>query len=341
MAATAGEAATDTTWLVGDIGGTNARFGLVAPRVAESGGALLRTNTYTVADFATIEDAIRAFLDTCGDLPRPRIGAVAIAAAITGDQIRMTNHPWSFSVTGLRDRLGFERLVAINDFTAVALAVPLLGEADRLPIGGGAPRPQRTIAVLGPGSGLGASGLVPMRSGAGPRVNPEWVALSGEGGHATMAPASERESAVLDLMRARFDHVSAERVVSGPGLVNLYNSLAALDGVPAAAYTPAQITDPEIGEHDPLCREATAMFCAMLGTFAGNVALTLGAQGGVYIGGGIAPKLGSRLAESAFRERFEAKGRMRPYLAAIPTYVITHRLPAFLGCTAELATPAR
>ena len=156
-----------------------------------------------------------------------------------------------------------------------------------------------------------------------------------------MAPATERESAVLDLMRARFDHVSAERCLSGPGLVNLYNSLAALDGVPAAPYTAAQITDPEIGAQDTLCREATAMFCAMLGTVAGNLALTLGAQGGVYIAGGIVPRLGSRFAESGFRERFEAKGRMRPYLAAIPTYVMTHRLPAFLGCAAALAKSAR
>jgi glucokinase len=320
------------TWLVGDIGGTNARFGLVAP-----GGALLHMDTYASADFATIEDAIRAFLDTRGDLPIPRLGAVAIAAAITGDRIRMTNHPWSFSVTGLRDRLGFERFAVINDFTAVAMAVPLLGEGDRMPVGGGAAVRGRTIGVLGPGSGLGASGLVPM----GPEANPEWVALSGEGGHATMPPATARESAVLDLMRARLDHVSAERCLSGPGLVNLYNSLAALDGVPAAPYTPAQITDPEIGEQDGLCREATEIFCAMLGTVSGNLALTLGAQGGVYIAGGIVPRLGSRFAESAFRERFEAKGRMRPYLAAIPTYVITNRLPAFLGCAAALAKHAR
>ena len=297
--------------------------------MAESGGALLHANTYAGDDFATIDEALRTFLDTSGDLPRPRLGALAIAAAITGDRIRMTNHPWSFSVTALRDRLGLEQLVMINDFTAVAMAIPLLTEADRAAIGGGAPVAERAIAVLGPGSGLGASGLVPVGS--------DWVALSGEGGHATMAPASDRESAVLNVMRARFDHVSAERCVSGPGLVNLYNSLAALDGVPAAPYTPAQITDPEIGEQDPLCREATAMFCAMLGTVAGNLALSLGAQGGVYIAGGIAPKLGPRLAESEFRQRFEAKGRMRPYLAAIPTYVITHRLPAFLGCAAALA----
>ncbi len=193
MAGTGGPAATETTWLVGDIGGTNARFGLVAP-----GGALLHSNAYAVADFATIEDAIRAFLDTRGELPMPRLGALSIAAAITGDRIRMTNHPWSFSVTALRDRLGFARLVAINDFTAVAMAVPLLGEADRQPIGGGAPVAGQTIAVLGPGSGLGASGLVPTPAGA------EWIALSGEGGHATMAPASDRESAVLDVMRAPF-----------------------------------------------------------------------------------------------------------------------------------------
>jgi glucokinase len=324
MARTGGRPGIETTWLVGDIGGTNARFGLVAP-----GGALLHSNSYASADFATIEEAMRAYLDTRGNLPMPRRGALAIAAAITGDQIRMTNHPWSFSVSALRDRLGLERLVAINDFTAVAMAVPLLRNDDRLVVGGGAPIAGRTIAVLGPGSGLGASGLVPAGS--------EWLALSGEGGHATMPPTTERESAVLDQMRGRFDHISVERCISGPGLVNLYNSLAALDGVPAAPYTPAQITDPETGEQDPLCREATGMFCAMLGTVAGNLALTLGAQGGVYIGGGIVPRLGARFAESGFRERFEAKGRMRSYVAAIPTYVITHRLPAFLGCAAELA----
>ena len=316
----------EATWLVGDIGGTNARFGLTAP-----GGALLHSSTLPVADFATIDEAIGAYLGSRGKLPMPRIGALAIAAAIIGDRIRMTNHPWSFSVSALRDRLGFERLVAINDFTAVALAVPLLGDADRLPVGGGAPLAGRPLAVLGPGSGLGASGLIPAGSG--------WVPLTAEGGHATMAPATDRESAVLDAMRQRFDHVSAERCLSGPGLVNLYNSLAALDGVPAAPYTPAQITDPETGDQDPLCREATAMFCAMLGTVAGNLALTLGAQGGVYIAGGIVPRLGSGFAGSGFRERFEAKGRLRAYVAAIPTYVVTHRLPAFLGCAAALAKP--
>ena len=315
---------TDETRLVGDIGGTNARFGLVSPD-----GAVLHSGIFAAADFADIAAALRSYLEQRGELPMPRTGALAIAAAITGDHIRMTNHPWSFSVAALRDELGLERLIAINDFTAVALSLPRLSPADRLPVGGGEPVAGTPIAVLGPGSGLGASGLVPTSSG--------WRALTGEGGHQTMAPASERENGVLQVMRRHFDHVSAERVLSGPGLVNLYNSLAALDGVPAAQYTAAQITDPETASRDTLCQEATAMFCAMLGTVAGNLALTLGAQGGVYIAGGIVPRLGARFVESAFRERFEAKGRMRTYLAAIPCYVVTHPLPAFLGCAAALA----
>lgn len=312
------------TSLVGDIGGTNARFGLVSPA-----GAILHQASFAVGDFAEIDAAIEAYFATLRDLPRPREGALAIAAAITGDEIHMTNHPWRFSVNALRDRLGLARLVAINDFTAVALALPLLSDADRVAVGGGAAIEGMPLAVLGPGSGLGVSGLI--RSGS------QWVALTGEGGHMTMPAGSEREAAVLRLMRQRFDHVSAERVLSGPGLVNLYNSLAELDRVKAASYTAAQITDPQIAAGDKLCREATAMFCAMLGTVAGDLALTLGARGGVYIAGGIVPRLGARFAESGFRGRFERKGRLSPYLAAIPAYVITHQLPAFLGCAAALA----
>jgi glucokinase len=313
------------TWLVGDLGATNARFGLAAPD-----GAILHSNTFACGDFANIDAAIGAYLAQRGNLPMPRVGALAIAAVIAGDEVRMTNTPWHFSAAGLRDLLGFERLLVINDFTAAALAVPHLSSTDRMPVGGGAPVERAPIGVLGPGSGLGASGLVPSGSG--------WVALNGEGGHATMAPANEREDGVLRLMRRRFGHVSAERCLSGPGLVNLYNCLAVLDGVSAEPYTAAQITDPETDAGDKLRREATAMFCAMLGTVAGNLALTLGARGGVYIAGGVVPRLGTRFVESGFRERFEAKGRMRPYLATIPCYVVTHRLPAFLGCVAALAT---
>jgi glucokinase len=313
-----------TAWLVGDIGATHARFGLVSPD-----GALLHSRTLADEDYPTIEDALAAFVAERGALPMPRRGAIAIASPVTGDQVAMTNHPWNFSVSALRARFGFERLEVINDFTALALALPHLRPEDRLPVGGGAAVTGMPIGVLGPGSGLGVSGLVPAKSG--------WIALTGEGGHATMAPASDRESAVLDRMRRHFDHVSAERILSGPGLVDLYNTLAQLDSIPARGYTAPQITDLGVRGEDPLCVETLTMFCAMLGTMAGNLALMLGARGGVYIGGGIVPKLGQTFTQSPFRERFEAKGRFRTYLAEIPTFVVTHPLPAFLGCAALLA----
>ena len=313
-----------TTWLVGDIGATHARFGLVSPDAE-----LLHSRTLPDEEYPTIDAALAAFLKERGPLPMPRQGAIAIASPVTGDQITMTNHPWSFSIRELGERLRFDRLEVINDFTALALALPHLKPQDRVSVGGGTAIPNSPIGVLGPGSGLGVSGLVPSREG--------WIALAGEGGHATMAPATDRESAVLDRMRRHFDHVSAERVLSGPGLVNLYNTLAQLDGIPAKGYTAAQITDLAIRSEDPLCVDATSMFCAMLGTMAGNLALTLGARGGVYIGGGIVPKLGRTFLESPFRERFEVKGRLATYLETIPTFVVTHPLPAFLGCAALLA----
>jgi glucokinase len=313
-----------TTWLVGDIGATHARFGLVSPD-----GKLLHSRTLADEDYPAIDDAIAAFLAERGALPMPHQGAIAVASPITGDRVAMTNHPWNFSVVALKDRFGFDRLEVINDFTALALALPRLAPEDRLAVGGGIAVAGAPIGVLGPGSGLGVSGLVPSARG--------WIALTGEGGHATMAPATDRESAVLDRMRRHFDHVSAERALSGPGLINLYNTLAELDGVPAQGYTAAQITDLAIRAADPLSVETTTLFCAMLGTIAGNLALTLGARGGVYIGGGIVPKLGQTFLESPFRERFEAKGRFQPYLAGIPTCVVTHPLPAFLGCAALLA----
>lgn len=318
------EPAATETWLVGDIGGTNARFGLMSPA-----RKLLHSQILADEDYPAVGDAIEAFLKGCGDVPAPRQGAIAIASPITGDLVSMTNHPWRFSIAELRRRIGFERLEVINDFTAQALALPHLGDGDKIRVGGGNPVEGRPLAVLGPGSGLGVSGLVPCAG--------KWVPLTGEGGHATMPPFDDRESAVLAHMRRQFDHVSAERCLSGPGLVNLYNALTAIDGIRAAQYTAAQITDPETSRTDAHCHEATQMFCAMLGAVAGDLALALGAQGGVFIAGGIVPRLGSRFAASPFRERFEAKGRFHTYLAAIPTAVVTHPLAAFVGCGAALA----
>jgi glucokinase len=213
--------------------------------------------------------------------------------------------------------------MVINDFHANALAVPHLNGSDLLQVGGGEAVAGMPMGVIGPGSGLGVSAVVPSGD--------TYVPVAGEGGHVTMAPADARESAVLELMRSRYDHVSAERVLSGPGLVNLYNALCELERFPAASLTAAQISDAQIRATDPRAREAVDMFCAMLGTVAGNLALTLGAHGGVYIAGGIVPKLGEAFAHSPFRARFEAKGRFQAYLAAIPTFVVVRPHAALLG----------
>lgn len=304
--------------LVADIGATNARFAVVQPD-----GTMTRPRLFALNDYPTVADAIATYLAE-EHLPRKPIeAAIAIASPVTGDEVTMTNHPWSFSVERLRRHFGFKRLRVINDFAAIALAIPHLSDSDRIQIGAGTAVAGAPIGVIGPGTGLGVSVLVPAENGFTP--------VGGEGGHVTMAPANARESAVLDLMRRRYDHVSAERVLSGPGLVNLYNALCELSGVPAAPFTAAQITSEQIGQEDPCAREATAMFSAMLGTVAGNLALTLGARGGIFIAGGIVPKLGAAFAQSGFREWFEAKGRFRGYLAAIPTFVIIRPLPALLG----------
>src|SRR6516164_3711758 len=176
------------TWLVGDVGATNVRFGLVSPE-----RELLQTRTRAVADHLTIADAVTTFLGERGSLPMPRQGAIAIASAITGDQVAMTNHPWSFSISALKSQLGFDRLEVINDFTALALSLPHLAPEYRLQIGDGAVAAYSPIGVLGPGSGLGVSGLIP--------AGEKWIALAGEGGHATMAATDDRESAVLERMR--------------------------------------------------------------------------------------------------------------------------------------------
>jgi glucokinase len=306
------------TGLIADIGATNTRLALV-----ESGGAIARTRVVATDDFASLSDAIDAYLAAEAPPARPTQAVLAVAAPVTGDTVTLTNHPWTFSADALRKRFGFTSLRVINDFVANALAVPHLTAADRTQIGGGASVSSAAIGLIGPGSGLGVSILIP-KDGT-------LVPIQGEGGHATMAAADDREAAVLDLMRARFDHVSAERCLSGPGLMNLYNALCELSGEPAAPLTAAQITNPGIEDEEPRAREATAMFCAMLGTIAGNLALTVGARGGIYIAGGIVPKLGAAFAQSDFRARFEAKGRFQGYLAAIPTYVITHHSPALLG----------
>jgi glucokinase len=308
--------------LIADIGATNARFALLGPDGHYASAILL------CVDFAMLEDAVRAFLDRSGASERPNRAAFAIAGPVTGDRLRMTNHPWEFSIAETKRRLGLDRLEVVNDFAAVAHAVPRLAEGDRVQAGGGAPVPHQPIGVIGPGTGLGMASL----AWCGGR----WQVLAGEGGHATAAPWDEREAAIIAILRKRLDHVSVERLISGMGLRNLRQALAELDGVAAESMTPAEISAAGLSGSDRLCAEAVELFCALLGGAAGNLALTVGARGGIYIAGGIVPKLGDAFFRSRFRERFVAKGRMSAFLEPIPTYVITHQLPAFLGLAALL-----
>lgn len=321
-----GDSFTSPLRLVADIGGSSARFALL-----DEAGQPAAVATLAVADHPTLADAVEAYLRQQG-LPRPEEAAIAIANPVTGDQIRMTNHHWSFSVEQTRQQLGLDRLLVINDFTALALALPLLQPDELRQVGGEKPEPRSAIALLGPGTGLGVSGLVPAGDG-------QWLPVSGEGGHATIAACNEREAQIIGACRALHGHVSAERLLSGVGLPCLHQAIASLGGTEAPPLKPAEIVARGMDGQDAACAETLSVFCGLLGSFAGNLALTLGARGGVYIGGGIVPKLGDYFAASGFRSRFEAKGRFCGYLAPLPVYVIHAGEPALRGAAAALRHP--
>ena len=309
--------------LIADIGGTNARFALI-----DAHRRLYAERTLACADFPGLTAAGQAFLQAAGGM-RPRRAAVAVATAISGDQIQFTNSPWSFSIEAVRQELGLDQLTILNDFTALALALPWLAPEERRTVGGGEAVHGAPIALIGPGTGLGVSGLI----WSGER----WLPLETEGGHVTFSPVDDREWVISRILQKQFGHVSPERLLSGPGLVNLYHALAELEGWVPEALTPADITDRALAGVCRHCQDVLDMFCGALGTAAGNLAITLGARGGVYIGGGIVPRLGDYFTQSAFRTRFEDKGRFSSYLAAIPTWVITAANPAFRGVAAALS----
>ncbi|MDO6460465.1 glucokinase [Granulosicoccaceae sp. 1_MG-2023] len=304
--------------LIADIGGTNARFALL-----DADGRIHAHKTLPCAEQADFVSAVQAYLLAVGSPPVSE-AAVAIANPVDGDLIRMTNHNWTFSIEASRRALGLKRLLFRNDFTALALSLPHLPAADCRQIGGRPADTPQPLAVLGPGTGLGVSGLLPCAGG-------QWVAVSGEGGHVSVSPGNARECDILQLCWSRFGHVSAERLISGMGLQNLYAAICQLEGVTAEGLSPADISARAMAGGDGICEEALAVFCAQLGSVSGNLALTLGATGGVYIGGGIVPRLGDFFVNSAFRERFQAKGRFHDYLAAIPVYVIHNPHPALIG----------
>ncbi len=313
--------------LIADIGGTYARFALETSK-----GEFTQISSLRCADYPDFHSAISAYLSLVAPL-RIEHAAVAIANPVEGDRVSMTNYHWKFSIEQMRLLLGFDTLVIVNDFTALAMAVPRLGPHQLHQIGGGEINKKSVIGLLGPGSGLGVSGLIPVEDG--------WISLGSEGGHASFAPGNEREIAVLQYAWKSYNHVSFERLLSGSGLELTYRALADYAGVPGQDLTAPEITQRALDRSDPVCVDTLEVFCSLLGTAAANLAVTLGALGGIYIGGGIVPRLGTYFEQSPFRARFEEKGRFSNYVAAIPTYVIIEEHATFIGVSAILEAQLR
>jgi glucokinase len=317
----------DTPRLIADIGGTYARFALETEQ-----GVFTQIASLRCADYVDFRAAITAYLDT---LPEAAVrhAAVAIANPVDGDQVRMTNYHWQFSIEAMRVQLGLDTLVVVNDFTALAMALPRLRAQDVRQIGGGHPRERSVIGLLGSGGGLGVSGLIP--------ADDSWISLGSEGGHASFSPRDEQEIAVLRFAWKQFEHVSFERLLSAPGLELMYRALSDYRGTKAENLAAPAITQRGVDGSDATCAATLEVFCSLLGTAAANLAVTLGALGGIYIGGGIVPRLGPYFDQSNFRKRFEDKGRFSRYLASIPTYVITAEKATFIGVSAILGAQLR
>jgi len=307
--------------LLADIGGTNVRFAAL-----RGDGRIEGHEAWLTALYPDFGAAVKAYAELTG-LRLPLAGAAVCAAGpVVGDAIKLTNCPWTISKAEIAAATG-GRANLVNDFAAVAHALPVLAAADVVQIGGGAPLAHAPKVALGPGTGLGVASAV--FDGA------RWVAVPGEGGHVDLAPTNDRELAIVyQLMRER-GHVAAEDAVSGPGLEALYLAIAALDGVSFKAKPiAADIAKAARAKTDAVAVEAVSLFTGWLGSVAGDLALTVGAQGGVYIAGGIVAQWGELFDAKLFRRRFEAKGRIKYFLEPIPCYLVTAKDLAFRGLAA-------
>lgn len=310
----------DSPLLVGDVGGTNARFALA--RMVDGQITLDHHESFPAEQYPTFLKGVAAFVDGCE--VKPSGGVIAVAGPVTDGAIDLTNSPWAVSEAELQT-LGLNPVRLINDFEALAWGAPVVPAADLAHLGGPTEGdPHSAIAVLGPGTGFGVSALAR-------DIHGREIALPSEGGHACFAPGDPVEDEILRILRQRYDRVSIERLICGPGLLNMHRVLAQIDGRVTHIDDPAQITNEALADPRSHCGATLARFCAILGAVAGDVALTMGSRGGVYIAGGIAPRILPFLKASPFRERFERKGRFQDYMADIPTWVITHKQAALLG----------
>jgi len=310
--------------LVADIGGTNARFAIADLASLE----LQDIRTFATAEHKTLADAMRAYLK---DEPQKVAHAgLAVAAPLLEDTVTLTNAAWTFKQSTLAQEAGLDAAFVFNDFEAQAYALPGLTAAELHPLGGGTAVERAPKVVLGPGTGLGVASLVWSAAG--------WVPVSGEGGHQTFPAENERELAILERMRKGLERLSVERALSGPGLADIYRAVAASYGFSDAEHTPSEVEQLAIAGEDDMAVQALDYFVKWLARFAGDMALAFGARGGVYLGGGIAPKMLARLEQADFREEFERKGRMTPYVQAIPIQVIVSDYPGLKGAAAGLRT---
>lgn len=314
--------------LVADIGGTNARFALVelAPQTPIE---ILAVHKLACADYPSLPLAIRDYYQRVGiQASAVKQATVAVAGPVDGDWFEMTNNPWAFSIRAVQQELELARFTAINDFTAVAWAITRLQAGDYTDIGGGKPTHGTPIGVIGPGTGLGMGGLIP--------AGGSWHTLHSEGGHSNFAPTNDLEIEIFKILFHKYKRVSNERILSGPGLEDVYQAIAQIEGHTVEPRSAASITDAAVSGADPLSVTTLSNFCAVLGSLAGDLALILGAKAGIYVGGGIVPRFIDFLEQSPFRKRFEAKGRFSAYNAGIPTRVLTLDHPGLLGAAAFL-----
>lgn len=311
-------------WLVGDIGGTNARFALVS----SPDGHLTHAHHLRSAGHENLADLIRYYLQIVSR-PCPSLACIALAGPILGDRCRTTNAHLDFSIAETARSLGLRSLQVVNDFAATALAARDTPPHQQIQIGAPRPAAGLPIALLGPGTGLGAATLAPLPDGT-------HVVLSGEGGHAMLAAADDRELDLLRTARRVGTMLTAEMALSGPGLTRLYQLLHRLAGTPAAPLPPEEVCARALDDSDPVCVAALDTFCNLLGGVAANLALTTGARGGVYLTGGILPTIKDFLMRSDFRSRFENNPTMHHYLAEIATILITDTHIGLRGATAAL-----
>lgn len=314
--------------LIGDIGGTNARFAILVDSYADP----KEFPVVQTADFPTIDEAIQsAILDRTSIQPRSAV--LAVAGPVKGDEVDLTNCDWVVRPKIMAETLGLEDIVVLNDFEAQALAVVALGEEHLEQIGPGTPQPNAGRVVLGPGTGLGVAGLIHARH--------TWIPVPGEGGHMDMGPRTPRDFEVFPHLEKIEGRISGEQLLCGRGLVNIYRAVAKADGEQPVMTTPAEITAAALDKTDAIAEEALSIFVTCLGRIAGDLALVFMSRGGVYLTGGIAQKIVPALKNGRFREAFEDKAPHRALLQAMPVYVITHPMGALMGLAAYGRTPGR